>query len=56
MAALLKEDLAVDADLVPGGGGIFEVAVGDHVVAKKSLDGFPSDEEILDRVRAALAN
>lgn len=44
----------MDAKLVRGSGGIFEVAVDGKVVAKKTLDGFPSPEEIVAAVRAAL--
>lgn len=37
-----------------GGRGIFEVKVDGIVVAKKTLDGFPSEEEIVAAVRKML--
>lgn len=51
---MLKQELGVEATLEQGRGGIFEVSVGDRVVARKSLEGFPSEAECLDAVRAAL--
>lgn len=54
MADLLKQELGVDTALVRGSGGIFEVSVDGNVVAKKTLDGFPSAEDVLAAVRAAL--
>lgn len=44
----------MDAELVPGSGGIFEVAVDGKVVAKKGLTGFPSEQEVVKAVGAAL--
>ena len=44
----------MEAELVPGSGGIFEVAVDGRVVAKKGLTGFPSEQEVVQAVRAAL--
>lgn len=44
----------MQAELVRGHGGIFEVAVDGRVVAKKTFDGFPSEEEILRAVGEAL--
>ena len=44
----------MEAELVPGSGGIFEVAVDGKVVAKKGLTGFPSEQEVVQAVRAAL--
>lgn len=54
MADVLREALGVDAELVRGGRGIFEVAVDGRVVARKTLDGFPTPEQCVDAVRAAL--
>jgi len=42
-AAELQKALGVEAELIPGSGGIFEVAVDGQVVAKKSLSGFPTE-------------
>jgi len=39
--------------LVPGTGGIFEVRVGDKVVAKRSMGHFPDEIEIVKAVAAA---
>jgi selenoprotein W-related protein len=44
----------VEADLVPGSGGIFVVAVDGKVVAEKGLTGFPSEQEVVKAVGAAL--
>jgi selenoprotein W-related protein len=44
----------VDAKLVAGSGGIFEVAVDGKVVAKKGMSGFPTEQEVVKAVGAAL--
>lgn len=54
MAAVLKSDLGVDAELVEGKRSEFTVWVGDKLVAEKSMKGFPSDEVVVARVRAAM--
>lgn len=54
MAAALKQDLDLEASLVTGHSGIFEVAVDGNVVAAKSLSGFPTEQQVVDAVRAAL--
>ena len=54
MAALIKDDLGIDAELSEGGRGEFTVWVGDKVVAKKDTQGFPSDEEALAAVKQAV--
>ena len=51
---MLKKELDVDAALVKGHSGIFEVAVAGKVVASKGRSGFPSEREILDGVSKAL--
>jgi hypothetical protein len=56
VAALIKEQLGVESELTEGGRGEFTVWVGDEVVAKKDLQGFPSDEEALDAVKRAVAH
>jgi selenoprotein W-related protein len=44
----------VDADLVSGSGGVFEIKVdGKKVFSKKALGRFPEEGEILGLVRAA---
>lgn len=54
MAALLEERLGVKAQLVVGRTGEFTVWVGEQVVARKTLDGFPSEETCLQAVASAL--
>jgi selenoprotein W-related protein len=53
-AAALRQQIQVAADLVPGKGGIFEVQVGDEVVAKRRKGHFPDSAEIVAAVAAAL--
>lgn len=38
------------AELIPGSGGIFEVAVDGVVVATKDRAGFPSEKDVVDAV------
>jgi selenoprotein W-related protein len=52
---VLREEFGVEARLIPGRGGIFEVRVDDHVVAKKTFDGFPMEDEIVQAVAGVLA-
>ena len=54
MAALIKAELGADSEIIEGGRGEFTVWVGDEVVAKKDLQGFPSDEEALAAVKRAV--
>jgi selenoprotein W-related protein len=54
-AAALKKELALDARVIEGSAGTFEVAVDDKVVAKRRLWCFPSEDEIVSAVRVALA-
>jgi selenoprotein W-related protein len=53
-AAALQKELALTATLVPGAGGIFEVRVGDEVVAKRAKGHFPETTEIVAAVAAAV--
>jgi selenoprotein W-related protein len=53
-AAALERRCNLHAELVPGTGGIFEVKVGDKIVAKRSNERFPSSEEIVAAVTAAV--
>jgi selenoprotein W-related protein len=46
--------LKLDVNLIPGKGGIFEVRVGDQVVAKRAQGHFPDNEEIVAAVSSAL--
>lgn len=51
-AAALRERLAIEAKLVPGTGGVFEVTVGDKVVAKRAKGHFPDAAEVVAAVAA----
>jgi len=54
-AALLHERLGLDAELVPGKRGIFEVKLDGKVVAKRVKGHFPDAAEIVSAVAAARA-
>lgn len=51
---MLREEFGVEARLIKGRGGVFEVAVDGHVVAKKTFDGFPMEDQIVQAVAAVL--
>jgi selenoprotein W-related protein len=51
---LLREELGIEARLIKGHGGIFEVRVAENVVAKKTFSGFPQDDDIVRAVAGAL--
>ena len=54
-AALIKQELDLDAKLVHGGPGEFRVLVGEDVVAKRNLVGFiPGEKSIVEKIRAKL--
>ena len=50
----MKEELGLEAELIVGHSGIFEVAVDGKVVATKTRTGFPSPEEVVDAVSRAV--
>jgi selenoprotein W-related protein len=50
----LKEELGLNAELIVGHSGIFEVAVDGKVVAAKTRAGFPSPQEVVDAVSRAV--
>jgi hypothetical protein len=54
VAALIKEQLALDTDLEPGARGEFTVWVDGKKVAEKSRSGFPSESAVVELVRKAL--
>ena len=54
MADRLREELSIEAELVRGRGGVFVVSVNGACVARKTYEGFPSPEEVVEAVRAAL--
>jgi selenoprotein W-related protein len=51
-AQALHTQLAVEAKLVPGSGGVFEVKVGDLTVAKRTKGHFPDAAEVIAAVAA----
>jgi selenoprotein W-related protein len=52
LAAELKKQLGIEAKLIPGGGGVFEVTVdGRLVFSKKAAGRFPDPSEILGLVQ-----
>jgi selenoprotein W-related protein len=53
-AAALRERLALEARLVPGTGGIFEVKVGEVTVARRAKGHFPDASEVVAAVAAAV--
>lgn len=56
MAAAIKEEFEVEPELIPGGGGIFDVKVGGKLIYSKHETGqFPENELILGKI-AALSN
>jgi selenoprotein W-related protein len=48
-----SDSIKIGKTLVPDTGGIFEVRVGDKVVAKRSMGHFPDEIEIVKAVAAA---
>ena len=44
----------MQAELIKGSNGIYEVAVDGHVVASKGLLGFPTDDAVTKAVQEAL--
>lgn len=54
MAAELRWQLDVVAELVPGGRGEFTVWVGERCVAEKRGDDFPGPRAVVEAVREAL--
>jgi hypothetical protein len=56
VAALIKAEVGIEAELVPGSRGEFTVWVGKETVAKKDVRGFPADEEAVAAVRRAIGS
>jgi predicted Rdx family selenoprotein len=44
----------VGVELVKGSGGIFTVEVAGSIVSRKTAQGFPSDTDVVQAVRAAI--
>ena len=48
----MREEVCVEAELVRGDNGVFDVVVdGECIFSKHSEDRFPEDEEILAKLR-----
>ncbi len=54
MAALIKQEVNLDADLEPGGRGEFTVWLDGVKIAEKSRSGFPTDTALLEAVRTSM--
>jgi selenoprotein W-related protein len=52
-AAALRRHLALEPSVVPGKGGIFQVKVGERIVASRTKEHFPDASEIVAAVAAA---
>ncbi|MET4717111.1 selenoprotein W-related protein [Bradyrhizobium japonicum] len=52
-AAALRQHLTLEPSLVPAKGGIFQVKVGDRIVASRSKGHFPGTDEIVAAVTSA---
>lgn len=55
MAAQLKQDLGIDAEMKVGASGEFTVWVDDRKVSEKTWSGFPDPDDVVDAVRDASA-
>lgn len=52
MAEELKDNVGVEAELIKGGGGVFDVKVdGDLVYSKFDTGRFPDDGEVSDLIK-----
>ena len=51
MQATLKKKFGVEAKLIAGGGGVFEVTLDGQVVFDKdSVGRFPEEQEVVDKI------
>lgn len=51
---MLREKLGVQAKLVRGSGGIYEVSVDGEVVVAKGSSGFPTEDAVVSAVKTKL--
>jgi selenoprotein W-related protein len=57
LAGLLKQHFSVEAKLVPGSGGVFDVHVeGKKVFSKHDEGRFPDEDEIIDQIADQVAS
>lgn len=55
MAAKVNDELGIEAELIEGEKGIFDViADGDRVFSKHAAGRFPDEREIVDALRARI--
>jgi hypothetical protein len=54
VAAVIKQETGLDAELIEGRRGEFTVWVDQKLVAQKDANGFPSETEALAAVQQAL--
>jgi selenoprotein W-related protein len=53
LAAALKASLGLEAELIPGSGGIFDVKVDGQLVFSKKIAGrFPENAEVIDALKS----
>lgn len=52
-AEAVRENLALGSTLVPGKGGVFQVKLGDQIVASRTRGHFPGAAEIVAAISAA---
>ncbi|GAB4159792.1 MAG: hypothetical protein Tsb009_37090 [Planctomycetaceae bacterium] len=51
MAEDIKKHTGIEAELIPGSGGVFDVAVdGETIFSKHEADRFPNHDEILEKI------
>ncbi len=56
MADRLKREFAIDeVALISGSRGEFTVWLGDQLLAKKTHEGFPSEDDVVAAMKSALA-
>lgn len=51
MAAVLKQETGIDAELIEGNRGEFTVWADDQLIARKDANGFPSEDDVLAALR-----
>ena len=51
MAAEIAKETRIEAELIEGGGGVFDVVVDDDLVfSKHAEDRFPEHQEVIDSI------
>lgn len=52
----INTELGLETDLIPGGGGIYKVEMNNQIVAQKTANGFPEEDEIIQLLQQSLKN